>query len=137
MRAPRGKALRWLEYRQRSSTIRSGFHRIENSPAQLREQRCAHQLLPLQGGGWEGNGVAAAESWQRLCPIPTPSLPLKGRERPFMRLPCVEQFFLSSVRRPAYDRKSRIRTTNIGDFSWSRRIGSPIRSWSISRSCNC
>lgn len=31
--------------------------------------------------GWEGDGVL-------LRPIPTPSLPLKGRERSFVRLPC-------------------------------------------------
>ena len=33
--------------------------------------------LPFQGGGQEGDGGVL---WVRLYPIPTPTLPLKGRE---------------------------------------------------------
>ena len=33
-------------------------------------------FLPLQGGGQEGDGLFL----RRICPIPTPALPLKGRE---------------------------------------------------------
>ena len=48
----------------------------------------SHQLLPLQGGGWEGGGGfwrLFRRSNRRLRPIPPLSLPLKGRGRAFMR----------------------------------------------------
>ena len=55
--------------------------------------------LPLQGGGWEGDGadsdalipsmnVGQVVSTARYFPIPTPTLPLKGREKTFMRFHC-------------------------------------------------
>ena len=37
-------------------------------------------LLPLQGGGWEGDGEAWWQIKPTTCPIPTLALPLKGRE---------------------------------------------------------
>ena len=37
-------------------------------------------LLPLQGEGWDGGGVALCVSAPPPKPIPTPTLPLKGRE---------------------------------------------------------
>ncbi|MFC3108190.1 ATP-dependent RNA helicase HrpA [Undibacterium arcticum] len=45
-------------------------------PVEIR-YRPVDGLLPLQGGGREGDGIAATG----LKPIPTPSLPLKGRGR--------------------------------------------------------
>jgi hypothetical protein len=45
---------------------------------------------PLQGGGWVGDGVFGAGISSVLpiaSPIPTPTLPLKGRRSVFMRLP--------------------------------------------------
>ena len=57
-------------------------------------RRALFTLLPLQGGGWEGDGVfwwLSRRSSHRLRPIPTPShpianvafatFPLKGREK--------------------------------------------------------
>ncbi|MDP2752533.1 MAG: hypothetical protein Q8O31_08030 [Rhodocyclaceae bacterium] len=42
-------------------------------------------LLPLQGGGWEGDGESSSKfNWLQMSwhvhPIPSPTLPLKGRE---------------------------------------------------------
>ncbi len=79
-----------------------------------------HQLLPLQGGGREGDGVIGRlfrRSNRRSRPIPTPSrpianvafatFPLKGRGRAFMRLPWVSRLARSSVDGSA---SSRLRT---------------------------
>jgi hypothetical protein len=48
---------------------------VEADHAVRRVRRINWLLLPLQGGGWEGDGDCT-----RLQPIPTPALPLKGRE---------------------------------------------------------
>ena len=61
-----------------------------------------HQPLPLQGGGREGDGVIwrlFRRSIRRSRPIPTPSLPLKGRGRAFMRFPWCSPCIAINTRR--------------------------------------
>ncbi len=61
---------------------------INASPVKGKSMRTnwCHPLLPFQVGGWEGDGTTLTV-FRRLSPIPTPALPLKGREKLGMRLP--------------------------------------------------
>ena len=56
------RPMRFLRHRHPTCTV------LENV------QHGVKKLLPLQGEGWDGGGVSVAD------PIPTLTLPLKGRE---------------------------------------------------------
>ncbi len=68
------------EYGQLEQGNRMSMNVINASPY---EYEC-HHLLPLQGGGREGDGVKSWPINSMAYPIPTLALPLNGRGRLFM-----------------------------------------------------